>query len=109
MISDSFEGGSGQSSGPTEGTDTNWKIAYFSMVRDLNDQNFKSCGNVVNSFNVDNTAMVVGEDSGGQVSDTSNIATVTITPGIVLDSYDTTGKRLTMRLNNYRETGVEIT
>ena len=86
MISDSFEGGSGQSSGPTEGTDTNWKIAYFSMVRDLNDQNFKSCGNVVNSLNVNNTAMVVGEDSGGDVNATSNIATVTITPACFCSS-----------------------
>ncbi|MBT8438922.1 MAG: DUF11 domain-containing protein, partial [Gammaproteobacteria bacterium] len=97
--SDPFTGGWGQSAGPVEGVDDNWQIAYFTIARFNNNGFLKSCGNVVNDFQVENTADTSGEDSFGTESD-SNTAFVTVGPGIILDRLQTNGKRLTVRLNN---------
>lgn len=100
--SDSFTGGWGQSGGPVEGVDVNWQIAFFTVDRYNNNAFIKTCGNVVNPFDVPNTGIATGEDSSGTQT-VSDEAIVTITEGIVLDSVQTNGKRLTLRLSNNRE------
>jgi uncharacterized repeat protein (TIGR01451 family) len=97
--SDPFTGGWGQSGGPIEGVDTNWQIAYFTVARFNNNGFLKSCGNVVNDFEVWNTADASGDDTFG-TQDVSDDAKVTIGPGIIIDRLQTKGKRLTVRLNN---------
>ena len=98
--SDPFTGGWGQSGGPVEVVDTNWQIAFFTIAR-YNPQGFlKNCGNVVNPFEVPNTATATGSDSSGTES-VADDATVTVEPGITLDRLQTNGKRLTVRLSNY--------
>ncbi|WP_372652842.1 Ig-like domain-containing protein, partial [Draconibacterium sp.] len=97
--SDPFTDGWGQSGGPVEGVDVNWQIAFFTIARYSPQGYLKSCGNVVNDFDIPNTAYATGEDS--YVTETvSDDATVTIGPGITLDRLQTNGKRLTARLNN---------
>ncbi|HSF87412.1 MAG TPA: hypothetical protein VLG28_17370 [Acidimicrobiia bacterium] len=97
--SDPFTGGWGQSAGPVEDVDVNWQIAFFSIVR-CNDNGFiKNCGNVVNPFEVPNTATAIGTDSFGTET-VSDDATVTVGPGITLDKLTTKGKRLRVRLTN---------
>ncbi len=98
--SDPFTGGWGQSAGPVEGVDVNWQIAFFSIARYNNNGFIKNCGNVVNPFDVPNTATATGEDSFGTET-VSDDATVTITPGITIDKLQTNGKRLTVRLTNF--------
>ncbi len=97
--SDPFTGGWGQSAGPVEGVDVNWQIAFFTIARFNNNGYLKSCGNVVNPFDVPNTAFASGEDTFG-TQDVSDDATVTVGPGITIDRLQTNGKRLTVRLNN---------
>ena len=63
--SDPFTGGWGQSGGPVEGVDVNWQIAFFSIARYNNNGFIKACGNVVNQFDVPNTATATGDDSFG--------------------------------------------
>ena len=98
--SDPFTGGWGQSGGPVEGVDVNWQIAFFSIARYNSQGFFKSCGNVVNPFDVPNIATATGLDSAGTQT-VSDDATVTIEPGITLDRLQTNGKRLTVRLTNF--------
>ncbi|MDF1594980.1 MAG: hypothetical protein P1T08_02605 [Acidimicrobiia bacterium] len=98
--SDPFTGGWGQSAGPVEGIDVNWQIAYFSIARYNSQGFFKNCGNVVNSFEVPNTATATGTDSFGTQT-VSDDDMLTIGPGITLDTLQTNGKRLTARLTNY--------
>ncbi|WP_420643505.1 DUF7507 domain-containing protein [Candidatus Leptofilum sp.] len=105
--SDPFTGGWGQSGGPVEGVDVNWQIAFFTIAR-YNSQGFlKSCGNVVNPFEVPNTATATGADSFGTET-VSDDATVTIEPGITIDRLQLKGKRLTARLTNYTGEPKEI-
>ena len=78
--SDPFTGGWGQSAGPVEGVDTNWQIAFFSIARYNSQGFFKTCGNVVNPFDVPNTATATGEDSFGTET-VSDDATVTVRAG----------------------------
>ncbi len=54
--SDPFTGGWGDTAGPVEGVDVNWQIAFFSIARYNNNGYIKNCGNVVNDFDVPNTA-----------------------------------------------------
>ena len=105
--SDPFTGGWGQSAGPVEGVDTNWQIAYFSIARYNSQGFFKNCGNVVNQFDVPNTATATGTDSFGTET-VSDDATVTVTAGIKLDRLQTNGKRLTVRLTNFTGDDKEI-
>ena len=98
--SDPFTGGWGQSGGPIEGVDDNWQIAFFTIARYSPQGFLKNCGNVVNPFEVPNTATASGEDSSGTET-VSDDATVTITAGINLDRLQTKGKRLTVRLTNF--------
>ncbi|MDM9632409.1 DUF7507 domain-containing protein, partial [Robiginitalea aurantiaca] len=105
--SDPFTGGWGQSAGPVEGVDVNWQIAYFSIARFNNNGYIKSCGNVVNDFEVYNTADTEGEDSFGTEM-ASDMTFVTVGPGIILDRLDTNGKRLTVRLTNMTGDAKEI-
>ena len=97
--SDPFTGGWGQSAGPVEGVDDNWQIAFFTIARFNNNGFIKSCGNVVNPFDVMNIANSSGDDSFGR-QDVSDDAMVTIGPGIIINRLQTNGKRLTVRLNN---------
>ena len=97
--SDPFTGGWGQSGGPVEGVDNNWQIAFFTIGRYSPKGFLKSCGNVVNPYNVPNIAYASGEDSFGDVT-VSDDAFVTIGPGITLDRLQTNSKRLTARLTN---------
>ena len=56
--SDPFTGGWGQSGGPIEGVHfPDWQVAYFSIARFNNNGYIKSCGNVVNDFDVPNTGL----------------------------------------------------
>ncbi|MBJ7879229.1 DUF7507 domain-containing protein, partial [Gelidibacter salicanalis] len=97
--SDPFTGGWGQSGGPIKDVDTNWQIAFFRVSR-YNSKGFlKSCGNVVNDFDISNTAYAMGEDS-FETQNISDDAIVTIGPGITLDRLQIKGKRVTARLNN---------
>jgi len=97
--SDPFTDGWGQSGGPVEFVDENWQIAFFTVGRYSPQGFLKSCGNVVNDFDIPNTASTEGEDSFG-TQDEFDDATVTIGPGITIDRLSTKGKRLTARLNN---------
>ena len=106
--SDPFTGGWGQSAGPVEGVDDNWQIAFFSIARYNSGSGFiKNCGNVVNQFDVPNTATSTGDDSFGTET-VSDDATVTVEPGIKLDRLQTGGKRLTVRLTNFTGDAKEI-
>jgi uncharacterized repeat protein (TIGR01451 family) len=105
--SDPFTGGWGQSGGPIEGINTNWQIAFFTIARYQNGDFRKTCGNVVNPFDVPNTATAQGEDSSGTET-VSDDATLTITAGIKLDRLQTNGKRLTVRLTNFTGEDKEI-
>ena len=105
--SDPFTGGWGQSGGPIEGVDTNWQIAFFTIARYQNGDFRKTCGNVVNPYDVPNTATATGEDSSGTET-VSDDATVTIEPGITLNKLQTNGKRLTVRLTNFTGDAKEI-
>jgi uncharacterized repeat protein (TIGR01451 family) len=97
--SDAFSGGWGQSGGPVEGVDTNWQIAFFSITRYKRGDFFRSCGDVVNAFDVPNTAVATGSDSTGDER-VSDDATVTVGPGISIDRIRATGKRLTVHVTN---------
>jgi len=105
--SDPFTGGWGQSAGPTEGMDTNWQIAFFSVARYQNGDFRKSCGNVTNAYDVPNTADATGTDSFGTET-VSDSATLTVEPGIRLDRIQTNGKRVTVRLTNFTGEDKEI-
>jgi uncharacterized repeat protein (TIGR01451 family) len=105
--SDPFTGGWGQTSGPVEGVDDNWQIAFFSIARYKDGDFFRNCGNVVNPFDVPNTATATGTDSFGTES-VSDDATVTIEPGITIDKLQTNGKRVTVRLTNFTAENKEI-
>ncbi len=106
--SDPFTGGWGQSAGPVEGVDVDWQIAYFTIARFNNNGYIKSCGNVVNPFDVDNTAFATGSDTVDGTETVDDEATVTIGPGIIIDRLQTKGKRLTVRLTNYTGEEKEI-
>ena len=97
--SDPFTGGWGQSGGPVKDVDTNWQIAFFTIARFNNNGFIKSCGNVVNEYQVDNTGYASGDDTYGTES-AQNTASVKVGPGILLDRLQTNGKRLTVRLTN---------
>ncbi|WP_297798673.1 hypothetical protein [uncultured Eudoraea sp.] len=80
--SDPFTDGWGQSGGPVQGVDNNWQIAFFTIAR-YNPQGFlKSCGNVVNNFDVPNTATAMGDDSFGTqtVSDDATVQSTDCRP-----------------------------
>jgi uncharacterized repeat protein (TIGR01451 family) len=78
--SDPFTDGWGSTAGPVEGVDVNWQIAFFSINRYKKGDFFRSCGDTVNSFNVDNTATVAWADSAGS-HEVADDATVTIDAG----------------------------
>ena len=101
--SDPFTDGWGQSAGPDEFLNPDWQIDYFSIARyKQGGVFFRNCGNVVDAFEVPNTATVEWEDSlSSDWSETSDEVRVTIKEGIVLDRVQTNGKRVTARLTNY--------
>jgi len=96
---DGYATGSG---GPDRNDDPDWPIAFFAIQRTLNANNERTCGNVVNDFDVPNTGTASGTDSSGPQTVTSN-DTVTITSGITLDRLQTNGKRVTAWLTNNGE------
>ncbi|MBT8440149.1 MAG: hypothetical protein KJO91_10510, partial [Gammaproteobacteria bacterium] len=106
--SDPFTGGWGQSAGPVEGVDVNWQIAFFTIARFNNNGYIKSCGNVVNDFEVDNWAFATGTDTVNGTTTIFDDASVTVGPGITLDRLQTNGKRLTVRLTNFTGMDKEI-
>ena len=106
--SDPFTGGWGQSDGPVEGFDVNWQIDYFSIARyKQGGQFFRNCGNVVDTFEVDNTATATGVDffvddcPDGECDVVSDDATVTIKEGILLDKFQKKAKHGSVDLTNF--------
>ncbi len=99
--SDPFTGGWGQSGGPVEGVNSaDYQVAFFAIARYNNNGYIKNCGNVVNPYDVDNTASASGTDSFG-IDTVSDSATVTVEPGITINRIQTNGKRITVRLTNF--------
>ncbi len=62
--SDPFTDGWGQAGGPDEILNPDWQIDYFSIARyKQGGQFFRGCGNVIGTFDLDNTATASGTDS----------------------------------------------
>ncbi len=105
--SDPFTNGWGEAGGPVEGLDVDWQIAFFSIARYQNGDFRKSCGGVANAFDIDNVGTASAIDSFG--TDTANGGdTLTVEPGITIDSLQANGKRLTVRLTNATGVGKTI-
>jgi hypothetical protein len=103
--SDSFSGGWGQSGGPDEFLNPDWQIDYFSIARyKQGGEFFRNCGNVVDTFDVDNTATATGIDWFLDPPDNDTVsddATVTIKEGILMDGYQRKAKHASVDLTNF--------
>ena len=103
--SDPFTGGWGQSGGPDEILNPDWQIDYFSIARyKQGGEFFRNCGNVVDTFDVDNTATATGIDWFDDPPDNDTVsddATVIIKEGILLDGYQRKSKHASVDLTNF--------
>ncbi|MDH3786567.1 MAG: DUF11 domain-containing protein, partial [Acidobacteriota bacterium] len=130
--SDAYTGGWGQSGGPDPVDNPDWQIDYFSIARykKTNGEDgsfFRSCGNVVDIFEVDNTATAIGTDSypdtcppedecttgpagtgDPECDEVCDTASVTIKEGILLDKFQKKAKHGSVNVTNLTDMDKEI-
>ncbi|MCO5195130.1 MAG: right-handed parallel beta-helix repeat-containing protein [Anaerolineae bacterium] len=98
--SDHYEGGWGEKEGPDDEDNPNWQVAFYSIARYKNNGSFqKNCGNVVSDYSVLNRAEANGYDSSG-IESAYDEDLLIIEPGITIVNIKTSGKRVTINIEN---------
>jgi hypothetical protein len=110
--SDSFPDGWGESAGPVEQFNEDWRISYYSIARyKQGGEFFRNCGNVVTPFRVRNMAVVDGSDCNSPFGPDgttderkeSNEASVDIKRSMDLDKFQNKAKHAAVHISNYTD------